>query len=577
MRRILTFIALLWAYCATAQTADYAYPLRGVSGHCAANFGEIRPGHFHAGVDIKTGGEVGKPIIAAADGYISRIVWQAYGYGVGLYLTLKDGTVVVYGHLDGLRDDLQKYIREERYRLKANAVDRSLPSDRYPVHRGDVLGYSGNSGSSMGAHLHYEIRRPHTAERVNLVKEGIIKVEDRIPPRLLKLHYIEIDSLDGVCMHAPRSSYDILRYADRGYRLAVGDTLEVGRKGFFVLEASDRRDGVNNRFGVWRVTASCDDEPYFEYRMDGFTYSLGRYTDAVSDYSLKLHSPNEVIRLGQMAFTPDHFYTLMRDRGVIRAEAGATHTMHIDVEDDCGNRSELKFVIRGREEEFRAERPDSSVVLHPDRRTILTVGEWASVDIPAGVLFEKTFFHTEEKPLQKAKNKGVVALTPSAHLIAREIPMLHNATFLLKAEVAEKYADHTVMARLVGEGRYAYVGGRYADGGVRCKARSGGWMALVADTLPPTISPLFPKKRAQGVADLRGAKDLMFKVSDNFSGISSYSMSVDGRWVPCDRQPIRGEFFYRFDSPATGRVHSVELRARDNAGNTATWRGKFFR
>ena len=311
--------------------------------------------------------------------------------------------------------------------------------------------------------------------------------------------------------------------------------------------------------------------------MDGFTYALGRYTDAVSDYALKLHSRNEVIRLGQMAYTPDHFYTLMRDRGVIRTDAGATHTMHIDVEDDCGNWSELRFVIRGRKEEFHAERPDSSVLLDPSRRTILTVGEWASIDIPQGVLFEKTFFRTEQKPLQKAKNKGVVALTPSAHLIAREIPMLHNATFHLKADIPEELVNHTVMARRVGEGRYAYVGGRYADGGVRCKARSGGWMALVADTLPPAISPRFPKKRAQGVADLRGVKDLMFKVSDNFSGIGSYSMSVDGRWVPCDRQPVRGEFFYRFDTPATGRMHSVDLRVRDNAGNSTTWRGKFFR
>ena len=47
----------------------------------SGNFGEIRANHFHGGLDFKTGGAIGKPVRALADGYISRIrVTHGSGY-----------------------------------------------------------------------------------------------------------------------------------------------------------------------------------------------------------------------------------------------------------------------------------------------------------------------------------------------------------------------------------------------------------------------------------------------------------------------------------------------------------------
>lgn len=82
MQRFL-ILFLLTTACLGAQGQqlapnDYIYPLRELKQRLySANFGEIRPGHFHAGVDIKTDAEEGKPVVAAADGYVSRVVLQA--------------------------------------------------------------------------------------------------------------------------------------------------------------------------------------------------------------------------------------------------------------------------------------------------------------------------------------------------------------------------------------------------------------------------------------------------------------------------------------------------------------------
>ena len=162
MRRFLT--VLLFAAIGPGAQAqrldpdDYIYPIRDVARLYAANFGEIRPAHFHAGVDIKTDGAEGKPLVAVADGYVSRVSLTAGGYGRAVYLTLRNGTTAVYGHLQRFRDDIEEHVRQERTARRANSVNLWFGPEAWPVKQGDVIGFSGNSGSSMGPHLHFEIR-----------------------------------------------------------------------------------------------------------------------------------------------------------------------------------------------------------------------------------------------------------------------------------------------------------------------------------------------------------------------------------------------------------------------------------
>lgn len=156
MRRILILListaACLGARGQHPAPEEYIYPIRDVEGLYSANFGEMRPGHFHAGIDIKTDGAEGKPLVAVADGYVSRVSLGAYGYGRAVYLTLHNGTTAVYGHLQRFRKDIEERVREERHARRSNSVNLWFGPDTWPVKQGDVVGYSGNSGSSMGPH-----------------------------------------------------------------------------------------------------------------------------------------------------------------------------------------------------------------------------------------------------------------------------------------------------------------------------------------------------------------------------------------------------------------------------------------
>ena len=395
MQRFL-ILFLLTTACLGAQGQqldpnDYIYPLRELKQRLySANFGEIRPGHFHAGVDIKTDAEEGKPVVAAADGYVSRVVLQAGGYGRAVYLTLRNGTTVVYGHLRRFRDDIERHVRRERYERRSNGVNLWFGPGTWPVKQGDVVAYSGDSGSSGGPHLHYEIRDTETQRLYNPVREGIIRPRDEYPPRIVRLHYVEVDTVQGVPVRSVPESYAVVRTAAGRYALTHDGPVGVGRRGYFVAEVTDRRNDVWNTFGVWRVTAFADGIPCFEFRMDSFTYDISRCSDAVSCYPIQINSRNEAIRLAQLEGAPDSFYPTMAERGLIRTAEGQVRRIRIEAEDDCGNVSTLEFAVRGRAGEFRAEADTTAVTLRPDRTSVLRVGHEAEVRIPEGTIYSRS-------------------------------------------------------------------------------------------------------------------------------------------------------------------------------------------
>lgn len=576
MRRFLTLLILTTiTFGARGQQLDpkeYIYPLRDLKQRLySANFGEIRPGHFHAGVDIKTDGEEGKPVVAVAGGYVSRVVLQASGFGRAIYITQPNGTTVVFGHLQRFRDDIEEYVRKERYARRSNSVNLWFEAGKWPVKQGEVVAYSGDSGSSGGPHLHYEIRDTETQRLYNLVREGIIRPKDNLPPRIMRLHYIEVDTVQGVPVHSAPESYAVVRTAEGHYRLTHDGPVGVGRRGYFVAEVTDRRNDVWNTFGVWRVTTLVDCIPRFEFRMDGFTYDMSRYSDAISYYPIQLDSRNEAIRLAQLDRAPDSFYPVMEERGLVRTDEGQVRRIRIEAEDDCGNCSLLEFSVRGRAGEFRAEADTTAVVVYPDRASTLHIAGEAKVSIPAGTIYEPIFVRPGLGEAPQAAS-GVVVLSPAYHLFDHSTPLFRSVEVRIRTRIPRQFQLQAQLAVRTRKGTLVSAGGRYADDAVTASVRSAGDLVVVADTLRPTVRPLFTEG-----ADLTKSDGLRFRASDNFSGIASWALRIDGEWVPCDRFPMKGTLVHLFDAPAQRRTHAVRLSVTDGCGNTTHFEGTFYR
>src|SRR5690606_4142631 len=135
------------------------FPVKpGQQNFLSGTMGEIRPNHFHGGIDIKTGAEIGWPIYAAADGYVSRYKASTYGYGNVIYLTHPNGLVTVYAHLDRFAEPIAGYMLRKQYENQSYELELKPEKDIFKFKKGDIIGYGGNTGGSGGPHLHFEIR-----------------------------------------------------------------------------------------------------------------------------------------------------------------------------------------------------------------------------------------------------------------------------------------------------------------------------------------------------------------------------------------------------------------------------------
>ena len=420
--------ALSFVAQAAAQRLDpeyYEYPLRDVAGYYSANFGEMRPNHFHSGVDLKTDGVEGKAVVAAADGYVSRILQSPSGYGLALYIAHPNGTTTVYGHLSRFRKDIADFVFAERHRLRSSRVDIVCPPDKFRVVRGEEIARSGNTGSSMGPHLHYEIRDTETQKTYNVIAQGVLKPKDAIAPYMMKVHYIEIDTVRGIPVNARPATYAVRKIDGNTYGLARQSPVKVGRKGYFVVEASDRKDDFANTYGIYRLRAQVDGRTFFEYRNDGFTFDLSRYCNSVAYYPVQRNSRNEAIRLAAMQGGVERFYPTLVDRGVIAADAGVKRKIDIAVEDDCGNVSTLGFEIEGKPDAecFRGEIDDERKAVYCDRDFAFKVDDVFSVVIPKGALYESAALRIERSETTPVADSTVRILSPAYRVGDKDIPL----------------------------------------------------------------------------------------------------------------------------------------------------------
>lgn len=576
--RIFSVIAALsFATQAAAQRLDpeyYEYPLRDVAGYYSANFGEMRPNHFHSGVDLKTDGVEGKAVVAAADGYVSRILQSPSGYGLALYIAHPNGTTTVYGHLSRFRKDIADFVFAERHRLRSSRVDIVCPPDKFRVARGEEIARSGNTGSSMGPHLHYEIRDTEMQKTYNVIAQGVLKPKDAIAPYMMKVHYIEIDTVRGIPVNARPATYAVRKIDGNTYGLARQSPVKVGRKGYFVVEASDRKDDCANTYGIYRLRAQVDGRTFFEYRNDGFTFDLSRYCNSVAYYPVQRNSRNEAIRLAAMQGGVERFYPTLVDRGVIAADEGVKRKIDIAVEDDCGNVSTLGFEIEGKPDAecFRGEIDDERKAVYCDRDFAFKVDDVFSVVIPKGALYESAALRIERSETTPVADSTVRILSPAYRVGDKDIPLHRSIAPVFSVAVDEALRPYVVMAVVADDGRVSYAGGNYRYNRLAGRASSFGTYCLAADTVPPVIKPQF----ADG-QDCRNHDRIAFRVSDNFSGIASYIATVDGRWVAIDLSRGRASIDLRAEGVAGGGTHAIEFTLVDNCGNRAVWRGTIVR
>ena len=250
----------------------------------SGSFGEYRPGHFHAGLDFATGGQVGLPVYASLPGGVVRVRASGIGYGCSVYLQADDGRLLVYGHLDAFDEPLASYVAAVQD--SAGEYEQDLWPDpaRFRLSAGQRLGWSGRSGTDA-PHLHFEIRRGDVA--YNPLLAGVT-VEDTLKPVIRRVALAPVRARGDASWEGRPQ---VLECTGR-------DTALIAGQERLVVEAVDARGDGQLSMAPWRVALEGGGVEV-ECRFDSISWAEGMSeVDFVYDRGRAMPAGRHAVVLG---------------------------------------------------------------------------------------------------------------------------------------------------------------------------------------------------------------------------------------------------------------------------------------
>jgi hypothetical protein len=512
----------------------------------SGNFGEIRANHFHGGLDFKTGGTIGKPVRALADGYISRIR-VTHGSGYVLDVAYDNGYSTINRHLSAFVGDVARRVEDLQYEKESWEVEITPEPDEYPVKAGQIIALSGNTGYSFGPHLHLDMIETATDEYIDPLPFFMNKVKDKTAPRA-----------EGIMLF-PQPGKGVVEGKQTRRAFPAHPTKPITAWGLIGagIRAYDYMDGVQNKYGVKTVILEVDGEEVFRSTIDRFAYEENRYINSWThgQYMKSFIEPGNRLRMLQAS---------NGNRGLVEINEERPYRFVYTLSDALGNTSKVRFTVQGQKTTIAPVEHREKYALKWDKVNYLQEPGLELV-IPKGMLYDDVLLNYSVRA-----DSGDIAFT--YQLNDTRIPM-HNACDLrigLRRRPVEDVTKYYVAGVTARGGKYR-IGGKYEDGVMKVRIRDLGTYTVAVDTVPPVITPV-------NQAQWGRTGKIIFKAKDKETGINTYRGTIDGKYALFGKpNSISGNLVCELDPKHVekGGKHVVEMTVTDGCGNRTTGQFEF--
>ena len=534
----------------------------------AGDFGELRPNHFHSGLDFRTQGKIGLPVYAVKDGYVSRIGISPTGYGNVLYLNHPDGTTTVYGHLRRFHPKIQDYVREKQYTRESFAMNLTPSSGDFYFNKGDIIAWSGNSGSSGGPHLHFEIRDTKSERALNplFAKLGIT---DNSTPNIIALYAYPLNEATNIGKDRIKKRFETIRVPG-GYRLKNNAPIEVFGKIGFGIQAEDYFNGTGLKCGIFSAALFCDKKEVFGFKMSDFLFNDSRYANAQADYEEHIKSNRWIERLFRLPGNYLDIYSPSINNGILNLEDGKGHEFEIIVSDAFKNKASLKFKTISKKSLNPLINRSFTKEFFFDRENDFK-NDKIRIEIPKGALYENLKFIWKSAP----GPGGSYCALHQINSIA--VPVHIPYSLSLKVDrIPENLENKALIVSVDSKSsKKRGIGGEYSRGWVTVKTTVMGNFSVAVDQTPPTITPLSIKDKK----NLTDPAKVQFRINDDLSGIKSYRGEFDGKWVLFEFDEKEALLTYTFDPERISykKSHLLKLVVTDNRDNSSEYKAIIYK
>ena len=554
---------LLISFSLKAQTninIDFLFPLS-IEPSVSGSFAELRTNHFHSGIDLSTNGKTGLPVKCMADGIVSRIKVSPVGYGNAVYVKHKNGYTTVYGHLNAYATKIDSVITKEQYKIEQFSIDY-FPEDSIFVKQGETIGYSGNSGSSGGPHLHYEIRDSKTEEPLNPFFFQT-KIKDDVRPKLMTIRIYPLDSNSRINGDSNAKNYPIVFY-DGKFHLKGNPKIYASGNIGIGIEMLDYMSGSWKKCGVYSLKMNVNNKTTYAWNLDRFSFYESRYINSHIDYAYKSKYGKRFQRCYRLPNNHLRIYNNIENDGIITMDN--IKKIQIKAYDAAQNLSELNFTL------LKGQSPNITLAPEENKTIILKYDVDNNISdksincfIPKGTLYDNTEFIVKE---EFSNNQTIFCVGEKSIPLHKSITLKVNIPDSLLA-----YEKHICLALINGNNRKYYAGGTIDNNTIILKTRNSGNYTFHIDSIKPNIkSIIYYNNRVYS----RSSK-LIFKISDNFSGIKSFNGYFNDSWVLFEYDAKSNTLSCPLSKVPTNINGKIDLKIKveDKCFNTLIYNGQF--
>jgi len=526
----------------------------------SGSFGELRNNHFHSGLDIKTQGKEGLEVISVADGYVSRIKISQFGYGKSIYVTHPNGFTSVYAHLSKFAPPIEDFVKFYQYKNENYETgDLYFTEDKFPLLKGDLIAYSGDTGGSAAPHLHFEIRETVSEKVVNPLLFGFA-IQDSISPIFESLMMYILN--DTTPLNSQKINFQLpIKKINKD--TFTTDKISANNQIGFGVQVFDKTSDALNRLGVYSLEMLVNGKRFFYHILENFSFLESKYINLHIDYEHLKRYKKRLEKTYIETFNPLSTYREYFNNGKITIEKDMNYNIDIVAKDYFGNTSYLKIPVVGKENNFSITKQIDTTAF----KVIAKKFNKFSLENVTIAFPKKTFY--EDTYLDFKIENGIAKIHNPTIPLDDQFTLTFDVTKYSEEEKKQLY-----IANLEYPKYHRYQNTRKKDSTFYTTTKTLGDYSLIFDNQKPIINLLYFKNRQW----ISNSDILQVKISDIGSGINTYKATIDNEWILMEYNHKTGILTYNFnDKKLVGSEHLFKIVVCDNVGNTNELSATFFK
>jgi murein DD-endopeptidase MepM/ murein hydrolase activator NlpD len=521
----------------------------------SGTFGELRPNHFHSGLDIRTNNVEGLPVYAAADGIIVRIKVSAFGYGKALYIAHPNGYTTVYGHLQKFSDKIEEYVKEQQYKQKSYEVE--LYPSTLKVTQSEIIALSGNSGGSGGPHLHFEFRDTATERIINPMAFGMSKlIKDEMKPVIASLMVYPENDSTSVNKSKNPVSLSLQKQVDGSF--LASKVVTNGKIGF-ALNSYDLSTNNYNKNGIYKVESYLNGSPYYKYEFETFAFDESKHINYFIDFYRYKKQKQRYQKLFIKENYPLSIISGNSKNGFLDIKPNVNYTYKIEVSDFHGNKTIVNVPITYENE------VSSTPVTSKGNYYIKTKSDFnfefekTAVYLPVNALYENASLNISEKD-------GVLDMDNNYEAIQNGLTVTLDISHLSEEDQKKTFVGTVSGFKL------EYNSSFRKTNKVSAKVKSFGKYKVGFDNVAPRIyNPNF----IEG-SNISKLSTLSVSISDALSGIDTYNVYLNDEWILAEYDYKTKKLVHNLkDGKVISGKNDIKIVVTDKLENTATFTSNF--